>query len=278
MPLSYSQLRRYRTCPRQFEFSNVKKIPWGISEGESFGASVHVALKKWGELELGIGEGLGKKRKKNEQVREDQIPLFVEGEAHVLAQLTEEKLIEIWHRCFVFDTYPTRFEAEFARQRGDALLRKFYAWWAKAPRKVIAVEKSFSLEIDSLVVAGRLDRVEVGEGGVHILDYKTGQPCSQQEADADLQLSLYALAAEQLFEQPFDSAQGKPCTALTLLFLSEEGVLERSTARSPSQLKDARTQIKLIRERMDALDFRPTPSVSACKRCPYRGVCDVAAV
>ena len=52
MALSYSQLRRYRTCPRQYEFSNIKKVPWGISEGESFGSSVHNALKKWGEAEM----------------------------------------------------------------------------------------------------------------------------------------------------------------------------------------------------------------------------------
>jgi len=275
--LSYSQLRRYRTCPRQYEFSNIKKIPWGISEGESFGASVHNALKRWGELELGLRtEDLGqrtlKKGSKKEGVREDQLLLFAaehHGDTHS-SKLTAQSLFEIWHETFVFDTYKTRFEADFARRRGEELMRQFFVWWSPVPRSVVAVEKSFSLAIDGVTIAGRLDRIERTEQGVRIVDYKTTAPCTQEEADADLQLSLYALASETLFE--------KPCTELLLLFLSESGVVERSTQRSASQLKDARTQIRLIRERMEAKDFRPTPSVAACKRCPYRGVCDVAAV
>ena len=276
MSLSYSQLRRYRTCPRQYEFSNIKKIPWGISEGESFGASVHNALKRWGELELELAQGGRTKGKglrtkdKGKGVREDQLGLFIPEERSQTGLLTEEKLLEIWHQSFVFNTFPTQFEADFARKRGEELLRQFFAWWSQAPRSVLAVEKSFTLEIDGMTITGRLDRVERTEQGVRIVDYKTTAPCTQAEADADLQLSLYALAAEHLFDQP--------CTELLLLFLSDEGTVERSTLRLVSQLKDARTQLKLIRERIWAKDFRPTPGVSACKRCPYRGVCDVSAV
>lgn len=274
--LSYSQFRRYRTCPRQYEFSNIKKIPWGISEGESFGASVHNALKRWGELELELAQGgrtkgKGRRTKGKEQgVREDQLILFHEEKKPVSGALSAEKLLEIWHEAFVFDTYKTRFEADFARSRGERLMRQFFAWWTVSPRSVLAVEKGFSIEIDGMNITGRLDRIEQTEQGVRIVDYKTTAPCTQAEADADLQLSLYALASETLFK--------KPCTELLLLFLSDEGVVERCTARSASQLKDARTQLKLIRERMEAKDFRPRPSVAACKRCPYKGICDVAAV
>ncbi|HBH19839.1 MAG TPA: hypothetical protein DEB30_03490 [Candidatus Peribacter riflensis] len=277
--LSYSQLRRYRTCPRQFEFSHVKKIPWGVSEGESFGGSVHNALKQWGEEEMKLfGGGLETKDKglrtkgkgQGQGVREDQLILFREEKASVHADVTEQKLLEIWHECFVFDTYKTRLEADFARKRGEEIMRQFHGWWSQVPRKVVAVEKGFAVEIDGMHVTGRLDRIEQTEQGVSIVDFKTTAPCTQAEADADLQLSLYALAAGHLFD--------KPCSELVLLFLSEEGVTERTTARSPSQLKDARTQIKLIRERMEAKDFRPTPSALVCKRCPYRGICDVAAV
>jgi CRISPR/Cas system-associated exonuclease Cas4 (RecB family) len=256
----------------------VRKLPWGISEGESFGASVHVALKRWGEEELKIfgvlkrDSGLGIRtsgRSKKGDVREDQMGLFAEHAAPVESSLTEEKLLAIWHGSFIFDTYPTRFEADFARKQGEELMRQFFRWWSGVPRKVLAVEKGFAVAVDGMEVMGRLDRIEEVEGGVEVVDYKTVAPCSQEEADADLQLSLYALAAEQLFE--------KPCRKLLFLFLSEDGVTERMTSRSPSQLRDARTQLRLIRERVEAKDFRPTPSASVCKRCPYRGICDVAA-
>ncbi|MDD5623499.1 MAG: PD-(D/E)XK nuclease family protein [Candidatus Peribacteraceae bacterium] len=269
MALSYSQLQRYRTCPRQYEFSNVKKIPWGISEGESFGASVHNALKKWGELEAkGAGVGLGNKKKG--EAREDQMILF-EGEARPLPQseLTEDKIVALWHECFIVDTYATRLEADFARKRGEGLMRQFFQWWVQSPRSVLAVEKAFRLEIDGLTLTGRLDRVEKAEGGVRIIDYKTTEPRSQEEADADVQLSVYALASRELFEEP--------CTELLFLFLSEEGIVERTTTRSASQLRDAQSQIRMIHERLEAKDFKPTPSARVCRRCPYRGICDVAA-
>lgn len=270
MALSYSQLKRYRTCPRQFEFAHVKRIPWGISIGESFGASVHVALKRWGERELGRRAlGVGRGKKTNER-REDQLPLFEGAPPQSQAELNEELLLTLWRESFILDTYATRLEADFARARGEELMRHFYQWWALEPRRVVAVEKAFALDHNGLEVTGRLDRVEEIEGGLRIIDFKTTAPCSQDEADADLQLSVYALAVGQLFE--------KPCVELSLLFLSEEGVQERATARRSSQLQDARTQIRLIRERMEAKDYRPTPSRDACKRCPYRGVCDVAAV
>jgi len=248
----------------------VKKIPWGISEGESFGSSVHNALKKWGELEakgIGLGVGVGKRKK---DVREDQMGLFA-GEPHPdsPSELTEDKLIEFWHASFIVDTYPTRLEADFARKRGEEMMREYYRWWASSIHTVVAIEKSFSLEVAGLPFSGRLDRAEETPEGILIIDYKTSHPCTQEEADADLQLSLYAHAARDMFE--------KPCTALLLLFLSEEGIVERRTERSASQLKDAETQIRLIRERLEAKDFRPTPSLHACKRCPYRGICDVAA-
>ncbi|MDD5751749.1 MAG: PD-(D/E)XK nuclease family protein [Candidatus Peribacteraceae bacterium] len=271
MPLSYSQLRRYRTCPRQYEFSNIKKIPWGISEGESFGSSVHNALKKWGEIEaigLGVGVGVGKQKK---EVREDQLVLFAgEAPAHSSPILTEEKLIEFWHASFIVDTYKTRLEADFARKRGEEIMRRFFAWWSAASRRVAAIEKSFTVAMGGLPISGRLDRIEETEDAVRIIDFKTTQPCTQAEADADLQLSIYALASVHLFK--------KPCAELVLLFLSDEGIVERTTLRSLSQLKDAEKQIQLIHERLEARDFRPTPSAQACRRCPYRGICDVAAI
>lgn len=263
MPLSYSQLRRYRTCPRQFEFSNIKKIPWGISEAESFGASVHVALKRWGEEELKEESAL----RNVESV--GQLPMFGEDKGPVGSALNQEKLIQIWHDSFAIDAFPTRLEADFARKRGEAILWQFFLWWMRSPRILLGVEKAFKIPVDGTIFAGRLDRIEeLPDGGIHIIDFKTSAPCTQDEADADLQLSLYALACQELF--------GKPCDRLTLLFLSEEIVIERTTQRVPGQLKDAITQIRLLRERMEMKDFRPTPSLEVCKRCPYRRICDAA--
>ncbi|MCF7844406.1 MAG: PD-(D/E)XK nuclease family protein [Kiritimatiellales bacterium] len=279
MPLSFSQLSTYRRCPRMFEYANVKKIPRGISEAESFGSSVHNCLKRWGELEMEIGRrALG--------VGQDQMVLF-DKTSHEYnddnpdpLHPTPNTLLEFWHQSFIINTYASRVEADFARERGERLMEQFYAWshlrsssfggqGSGEVWKVIAVEKSFSIDVNGSVLKGRFDRVESDGDSIRVIDFKTSPPRSQDQVDADLQLSIYAMAIEEIYKQP--------CGELMFLFLSDEGVVERSTTRSENQLNDARKQIKTIEDNMDSKDFHPTPSAGVCRCCPYKGVCDVAA-
>ncbi|MFH1670183.1 MAG: PD-(D/E)XK nuclease family protein [Patescibacteria group bacterium] len=264
MPLSYSQLSLYRRCPRQFEYAMVKKIPRGISEAESFGASVHNALKRWGELEI------KNSKCKIQNSDSEQLGMFEKEEKTEDQALTIVTLLELWHQSFIINTYASRIEADFARERGEKLMGEFFEWWKVGVREVIAVEKSFSLPVDGSVLKGRFDRVETDGDAIRVIDFKTSTPRSQDEVDADLQLSIYALAVEEVFK--------KPCSELLLLFLSDEGVVEHSTIRNESQLEDARKQIKAIEGRIEEKDFHPTPSAPVCRCCSYKGVCDVAAI
>jgi len=268
--LSYSQLRTYRACPRQYEFQVIKKLPRGISEAESFGSSVHNCLKKWGELEMSH----------KPLAFSHQQTMFAEKneEANGL-RLTANKLLELWHRSFILNTYPTRIEADHARQRGEQLMQKFYEWWSQEPLVVLAVEQSFKFVVDGTQISGRMDRVErvqvrdsdssVAQEGIRVIDFKTSRPQDIETVHADLQLSIYALAVQELYEQP--------CAELVLLYLSEDQVVERKTSRSAGQLTDARKQIANLKESMDEQDFHPTPSAGVCRCCPYKGVCNVAA-
>lgn len=261
MAQSYSQIQLYRRCPRQYEFACIKKLPRQITAGESFGSSVHNTLKKWGELEMGT-QGNGEL---------EQQSLFAEdANTHDEPAFTLEALEHLWHQSFIVEGYESRMAADFARKRGEQLMQRFYNWWGAEQREVLAVEKGFNIDVAGTAFAGRFDRVEAAEQGVHVIDFKTGAPRGPEEVDADLQLSLYALAAPTVFDLP--------CTKLTLLYLSEDQVIERNTERSAGQLKDAETQMSSIIDRIDKRDFHPTPSVDACRCCPYKGVCDASAV
>ena len=277
-------------CPRMFEYATIKKIPRGISEAESFGSSVHNALKRWGEMEIEASGG--SKHIGNWQLADDgQLGMFKEEKEANSQLLTAKSLLELWHQSFIIDTYVSRVEADFARERGEKLMAEFFEWSrlrsspsvkATGDRsrsggqgsgeawKVIAVEKSFAIDVNGSVLKGRFDRVESDGDAIRVIDFKTSSPSTQEEVDADLQLSIYALAAEEVFD--------KPCSKLMFLFLSEDEVVERVTTRNASQLKDARKQIQVLAERIEAKDFHPTPSVSVCRCCPYKGVCDVAAI
>jgi len=222
---------------------------------------------------------------------QEQTMMFAADKTPLAADaLSEQTMVALWHQNFIVDSYATRVEADFARKRGERMMHYFYDWWRGAcppkldlsgvalakteerrwdPRQVIAVEKGFTLHADGLALTGRFDRVESMGEGVRVIDFKTGAIRHQTEVDADLQLSVYALAAAETFK--------KPCAELSLLFISEEGVTEHRTTRNEQQLRDALTQIRLLTERMASRDYHPTPSFAKCSVCPYRRICDASA-
>lgn len=266
MALSFTQLSSYKRCPRQYEYCYIKKIPKSISEAEAFGAAVHNTLKKWGEMEIENAE-------LRMQNSENQLEMFVDEAVPQSSELIAQSLINLWHQSCPTNAYATRFEADAARMRGEQLMEYFYEWWSGEKREVIAVEKGFSVNVsrkEHIVLTGRFDRIEKTAEGFHVIDFKTSQPRTQDDVDADLQLSIYALALQQDF--------GELPVALSLLHLTEDGIVEMRTYRSEGQVHDAIKQITAFHDRMENKDFHPTPSLSVCKRCPYRGVCDVAAV
>lgn len=262
MSLSFSRLSSYRTCPRQYEYGYIKKLPRQISAPESFGSSVHNTLKKWGEQEIAAS---GQKAEGS-----NQLLLFTEEEPTDFCPLTSDFLLKLWHSSFIVEGYETRVEADMARLRGEKIMRLYFDWWKQHEHAVFCVEKGFSLSLNGQKITGRFDRVEKVEEGLKIIDFKTSAVRSQDKVDADLQLSVYALACEESF--------GQPCKELAFLFLSEEGITEVTTERTSGQLKDSSKQIRALDERIEEGDFHPTPGRDVCRCCPYNNVCDVAAV
>ena len=270
MPLSYSQLQLYRRCPRQYEFAAVKHVKRPISPGESFGSSMHNTMKKWGELEL---EESGN----SPDTEHEQISLLPDDHHHGNAPrpLTLQTLRTLWRESLIGQGYATRAEADAALMRGDGILEETFQWWNQEKRNVIAVEKSFRLPLKGtttpdIIITGRFDRVERTDKGLRIIDFKTTDPRTQQDVENDLQLSIYALAAAEIWNEPVRE--------LILLCMTEDGITEQKTARSASQLKDAATMIRLLAERIATADYAPTPSVNVCRNCPFRHLCDVRAV
>lgn len=253
MQLSYSQIQLYRTCPKQYEYACVKKIERQITPAESFGSSMHNALKRWGELEM------------HEEKEPDQQMLFAE-EQSAPQDLSLAALMRIWHASFSVHGYPTKAEAQEADARGKAILERYHAWWSENRCEVIGVEKGFTMELgDGLTVSGRFDRLERIGNAIRVVDYKTSRVRSQSDIDEDLQLSVYALAVRRIFEAD--------CGELRLLFLRPEGIVALSTFRSAAQLEDAMSILKRTDGRISVAEFDPKASIETCGRCPYRGIC-----
>lgn len=269
MPVSFSQLSTYHRCPKQYEFACVKKIPRSLSRGESYGSSIHNTLKKWGELELSHSPLPSDPKK--------QLQLFIDdAPPKPSLPLDRTTLQTLLRENFIAEGYPSRTEMDRALKAGQKLLDHFYSWWQSKERIVLGIEKSFKLTINDIsnqtpiILSGRFDRVERSENGIVIYDYKTSSPRSQEEIDADLQLSIYALASQTIWDEPIER--------LTLLFVSEDGLEERSTTRSEQQLLDAQRIITSTVAEIDKKDFIATPSFSVCSHCPYKNICPSAQV
>jgi putative RecB family exonuclease len=95
-----------------------------------------------------------------------------------------------------------------------------------------------------------------------LIDYKTGRPRSQKDADQSLQLSIYALAVrEQLKLKP---------ARLTFYNLTNNQPV--STARTARDLDQAVEEIRAVADQIRQMLFQPAPGF-ACKWCDYLPVC-----
>lgn len=259
MPLSYSQLQTYRRCPKQYEFAVVKKIGRQISAGESFGSSIHNALRRFGELEMKMA---------GTHETEKPLQLFTEESTHDIArELTLTTLLTLWRECFIAHGYASKAEMNQKFAEGERALTHFFTWWSNKKRTIVCIEKSFKFPVAGTneVLAGRFDRIERDDNGLHIIDFKSSSPRALESIGTDLQLSVYALAAKTMWPDPVSK--------LTLLFVTEEGCIEQSTTRSESELHDAAASIRVLSGRMDAKDFIATPNIEKCQHCPYRAIC-----
>lgn len=106
---------------------------------------------------------------------------------------------------------------------------------------------------------------------MEIVDYKTGsKTLSQKEADDNLQLSIYALAATSIPDAPFARAPGK--VKLSLHYFDPPQTV--TTMRTRQDLKKAREIVIDYKKQIESSDFKCSGSF-LCKNCEYSLMCRV---
>jgi ATP-dependent exoDNAse (exonuclease V) beta subunit len=249
-------LALFSRCPKQYEYTFDLQYRRKISAGESFGSSIHNTLKKWGGLEM-------KRAQQQETIQPD---LFGESERKQEEKIfSKELLCTLFRESFIAEGYDTREAMTQAFERGEQALTHWFAWWKQEERTVLACEQSFRIAEGSLTLTGRFDRVEKTKNGICIIDFKTSSKRSEEELQADRQLSLYAKAATHLWKnEDID---------LSLLIISEDGCREQKTKRSTEEMQQFMNESAGIQEKIVEKKFIATPSQEKCKYCPYRNVC-----
>ncbi len=183
-PWSASRLKKLLQCPRQFRFAYIDRLPTVVTAPLAFGRAVHDAIKCAHE----------------EQMVEGVLPP-VGGTIARFDALWEEALQgEVLFRPS--HPLPHRYLT-----MGHEALRVFQSLNQNA-KPPLAVELPFEVKIvgddETFVLRGIIDRVDEvigddGECALVVIDYKSGsRKLKVEEAQGDLQLTMYALALRHM--------------------------------------------------------------------------------
>ena len=149
---------------------------------------------------------------------------------------------------------------------GREILTAFWEIHRRDFRMPLAVEKMFYIDIGDVKLRGFIDRVDKLEsGGLSIVDYKTNKELFTTDyLEKDLQLTLYQLAAKQLWQLPVEK--------LTLYHMRSNTPVS-CPGRGPIQLNDAKQLVLDVADKINQQIFPATENdYCPCdfpEYCPY---------
>ncbi len=249
---SFTQIRAFNTCPLQYKFAHLLKIPVLGKYQMSFGKTMHNTLQEYF-------------RRWIERTKNSQQDLFGEGEEAPTDAIPVgvDELLEIYKEHWIDEWYPNDGLREEYRATGRKTLKDFYKQIETEQPKPIALEAGFTLKHEDLVIKGRIDRIDEAEGGVEIIDYKTGKPKEKLTFDDKEQLLIYQLAAaESLGYQP---------VKLTFHYLEDNSQI--SFLGTEKELDKLRDKMNQFYDKIKASKFDATPGFS-CQFCDFKDICE----
>jgi DNA helicase-2/ATP-dependent DNA helicase PcrA len=238
--LSYYQIDDYLTCPLKYKYVNILRVPIMDHHTVIYGRAMHEAVSRYLQFKVsqnkfGLAELLDMFKKSFD-------PQGFLGQEH------QEERFRVGKEAL------TRF---FKAEEERNLTPKF-------------IEKDFSFILEDNKIVGRFDRVDEEEGGAVIMDYKTSQIKTQKEADKraqdNLQLSLYALAYENIFKVT--------PKRLALYFLESGFIGSRQT--NELELRQVKDQVRAVSTGIRKQKFEANPTYMACAYCAYNQICPSA--
>jgi putative RecB family exonuclease len=242
--LSPSRVSSFTTCPMQFRFSSIEKLPEAPGPATTKGSIVHRAL----EL------------------------LFVrpaaDRTAGALADDMTTALAEYathpeYLGLRLDDTTAAKFEQECR-----ALIDRYFAMEDPRTVREIGLELWMEADVGALRLRGIIDRLELDANGELIVtDYKTGRaPSGNFEQKSLAGVHFYSFLCEAVF--------GKRPAKIRLMYLNSGETIE--TVPSAQSVKFITTRTTAVWSAVERActtgDFRPRPS-KLCDYCSFKQWC-----
>ncbi len=257
---SFSALAAYDNCPLQYKFAHVIRIPSLGKASQSYGNTIHEALE-WFLKTLAEREAAAQGT-----LFDAALPDAATKKAGLA--VSKDELLEKYEEVWRDDWYESKEEKERFRAEGRDALAIFYDQCVVSPPKPKYLEKEFSLKIGDATIKGAIDRIDEADGGVEIVDYKTGKPKTEEDMDFDdkRQLLLYQIAVGRLFGlKPVKLTYYYTKDGTKVSFLGTE----KQIAKIESEAEETFSKIK-------SGDFAPTPG-RQCRYCDFREICEFRA-
>jgi RecB family exonuclease len=207
---------------------------------------------------------------------------------HAAAMLAEdaavdrERLVEYITGRFDAIELAARWLAGAERARAEAMVDKLLRWLATNPRRLLAIEQEFAVQLADplrpIDLRGRVDRLEVDESGrLVVVDLKTGKSASVTEAELaeHPQLAAYQAAVEAgAFDEHGDESGG---AALVQLGTPTKEAKEQGQAALGESEESgwAGALVRRTAETMAASTFHAVAN-SRCRVCPVRTSCPIS--
>jgi ATP-dependent DNA helicase UvrD/PcrA len=234
LQLSVSAIDTFERCPMKYMFQHLWGIRGGPHAQTTFGNVMHTTIKEM----------------VSEIQKHGQIPL--------------EEVLAVYEREWSDAGFSDDYHQQQYHRAGREQLEAFHKTYSAASAEVLYQEKRFELPLEhEVVVTGRMDQVNRTEnGGIEIIDYKTGRPRDEKKAAEDLQLSVYALAAQDVL--------GLKSTRLVFYNLSTNEAIV--TGRDAKALAATKQRIAMVADQIRAREFSPQPGF-ACGYCDFKPLC-----
>jgi len=234
-PLSYTQISLYQSCPLLYKLQYIDGLKPKDKWYFSFGTTMHHCVEYFFKV-------------------------------RVPPPPTLDELLQFYRQSWLSAGYESDEEEANYRAYGQEILAIFWEVHSAEFHTPLAVEKLFYVDIGGVKLRGFIDRVDKLEsGGISIIDYKTNRELFTTDyLENDLQLTLYQLAAEQMWRLPVE--------CLTLYHLRSNTACS-CPPRNETVLRQARQVVTEVAENIARGDFPATENqYCPCdfpEYCPY---------
>lgn len=236
---SYSQLNSFKTCPLQYKYLYVLKIPTLPTDSASFGTSIHKTLQ-------------------------DFYTEFIKDK-----KINKKRLMEIYKETWVPIGYSSTAHESRMKKEGEKILNNYFDKYHSKKINVLGLEKLFKIKISNdIFLTGKIDRIDEKNGNeVEIIDYKTGKKPSERELTKSLQLSIYALAAhdKNMFNKKLSDIN------LTFHYLQTQEKI--TLKKTEEELIKTKEDVAGMVEEIKKGRFPATPG-KHCDFCSFKIICE----